>query len=153
MNLNIICVGKAHDAHFVTSIGEYKKRLKSFGVTLNWRIIPSQDHAVVDSQKSAESQNLLKAVGKDDFVILLDENGVQLDNTQLAAQLEKLRDQSQTITFIIGGAYGVDEQLRRRAQLIVSLSKLVFPHQLVRLILAEQLYRSYAIINGRKYHH
>lgn len=153
MTVNILCVGKAHDSRLVESISEYEKRLSGFGVKIHWQIIPSQDRPETAMQKHAESQGLLKIIGKDDFVILLDENGRQIDNQQLAQQLTELRDHSRTVTFIIGGAFGVDDALHQRAQMVLSLSKLVFPHQLVRLILSEQIYRTFAIINGRKYHH
>lgn len=153
MIIKVVCVGKAHDARLANSISEYEKRLRGFGVNLQWRIMPSQDHSTTAMRKQLESQHLLKALNKDDFVVLLDESGMQIDNQQLAQKLTELRDDSRVVTFVIGGAFGVDDALKQRAQIVLSLSKLVFPHQLVRLILSEQIYRTFAIINGSKYHH
>lgn len=153
MKITIISVGKAHDTQIALLINDYERRLKGFGVTISWQIIPSQNRSNEPTQKSAETENILKVIGKNDFVVLLDENGKQFNNQQLADTLEDLRDRSQDVSIIIGGAYGVDDKLYQRAQLTWSLSELVFPHQLVRLVLAEQLYRTFAIINGSKYHH
>lgn len=98
-----------------------------------------------------ESDRLLGRLSPDDFVILLDERGRNLSSPELSTVI--MEHTSQSIVFIIGGAYGVTDDVRRRANLVWSLSKLVFPHQLVRLILTEQLYRAQEIARGGKYHH
>ena len=85
--------------------------------------------------------------------MLLDERGQNVDSPALASRLQGAFDSSKQVAVIIGGAYGVDDRVRQRADFVWSLSKLVFPHQLVRLILAEQLYRAQEIAGGRPYHH
>lgn len=89
----------------------------------------------------------------DDYVILLDERGKQFDSPALSAKLADIAAGARPVVIVIGGAYGVDERLLERADLIWSLSPLVFPHRLVRLILVEQLYRFQSIRAGQKYHH
>lgn len=89
-----------------------------------------------------------------DFIILLDERGKEMSSPELANFIEKrCMDSGKRIVFIIGGAYGVDENIKKRADFTWSLSKLVFPHELVRIILSEQIYRACTIMKGEKYHH
>jgi 23S rRNA (pseudouridine1915-N3)-methyltransferase len=104
--------------------------------------------------KKQEAQTLLSSIGKDDFVVLLDERGKQFTSPQLATFIEQRANEStRQLVFIIGGAFGVDELITKRANHTWSLSNLVFPHHLVRLMLAEQLYRACTIIRNEKYHH
>ena len=100
-----------------------------------------------------ESQSILSKLNHDDFVILLDERGKIMDSPGLSKILTDLFIHSREATIIIGGSYGVDETVHKRANFIWSLSPLVFPHQLVRLILVEQLYRAQEIASGNPYHH
>lgn len=146
MKIVCITVGKKHDKDFVDAIERYEKRLKKF-CDFEWRYIPS---STVDVESSA----IERAIKPDDFVILLDENGAAVTNQELANKLEELQNNSiKRVVIIIGGAYGVNYQLIQRSSITYSLSNLVFPHQLVRLILVEQLYRSYSILAGSGYHH
>ena len=103
--------------------------------------------------RQEESSRLLSRLGASDFVILLDERGILLSSPRLSETIIGPLGHSQTVSVIIGGAYGVDETIRQRAHLVLSLSPLVFPHQLVRLLLVEQLYRSQEIIRDGQYHH
>ncbi len=141
-----ITVGKKHDPNLAGAIEEYEKRLTKF-CDFSWQLIPSSD-------KVQESAAILKQLKDDDIVILLDERGKLWANDRLAYALETLQNQStKRLIFLIGGAYGVDISLQRRANYILALSPLIFPHQIVRLILAEQLYRTYSILADGKYHH
>ncbi len=106
-----------------------------------------------DAAREEESDRILKALKPQDFVVLLDERGSSLTSPQLAAALQKQFDTGKNVVMIIGGAYGVSAELQKRADLVWSLSGLVFPHQLVRLIIAEQIYRAQEISAGRPYHH
>ena len=106
-----------------------------------------------DAARADESARLLAKISDEDYVVLLDERGTNLDSPSLSSYLLSSLQRSQPVVMIIGGAYGVDESIQQRANLIWSLSKLVFPHQLVRLILAEQIYRAQEIAGGRPYHH
>jgi 23S rRNA (pseudouridine1915-N3)-methyltransferase len=144
--ITIITVGKKHSKEIKPLIDLYEKRLKKM-CDLAWDIIPSSN---IDS----ESLAIDKRLTADDFVILLDETGDQLNNDELAEKLEDLQNTSvKRIVFIIGGAYGVNYNLMIKANLVFSISKLVLPHQLVRVVLVEQIYRSFSILKGTKYHH
>jgi 23S rRNA (pseudouridine1915-N3)-methyltransferase len=101
-----------------------------------------------------EADCILEWLEKDDYLVLLDEKGKSLSSEKLASFLQSRANEStKRVVFLIGGAFGVDDRLKKRAQLMWSLSALVFPHQLVRLILAEQLYRAATILRNEKYHH
>lgn len=146
MKIVCISVGKKHEKELMAAIEKYEKRLKKF-CDFSWQIIPS-------SSVDMESRTIERALSEDDYVILLDELGTQLTNQQLAEGLENLQNSAtKRLVMIIGGAYGVNHQLMTRANATFSLSSLVLPHQIVRLIVVEQLYRSYSILHGSKYHH
>ena len=107
-----------------------------------------------DDLKKAEGESILHLLQTGDFLVLLDENGKQMSSEKLAVFIQKKANEStRNIIFLVGGAYGLDERVKKRANLIWSLSILVFPHQLVRLIVAEQIYRACTIIKNEKYHH
>lgn len=149
--MRILCIGKKHESWVLTGIERYQKRLRRpWGIEWAYLAHSSREGAVA---RQDESERILSRLTPADFVVLLDERGKLLDSPTLSRTLQTQLDTSQPITLIIGGAYGVNEQLMARADLIWSLSPLVFPHQLVRLILAEQLYRSQEIASGRPYHH
>ncbi len=142
----IISVGKKHDVLLADAIAHYEGRLKHY-CKLSWLLIPS-------SSAIEETAAILHKLNNDDVVILLDETGKSIANQQLADMIDSAQNQSvKRLVFIIGGAYGVTEELKERANQVISLSSLIFPHQLVRLILLEQLYRSYSILAGSSYHH
>jgi 23S rRNA (pseudouridine1915-N3)-methyltransferase len=104
--------------------------------------------------KKKEGEMILQTMLKDDYVVLLDERGKQLSSEGFAQFIQSRANESvKNIVFVIGGAYGVSEEVAQRANYKWSLSQLVFPHQLVRLILAEQVYRACSIIRNEKYHH
>lgn len=146
LSIHIISVGKKHDALLAQSISHYEGRLKH-SCKLSWSIIPSSD---VQSESSA----ILEKTNLDDVVVLLDETGKAVDNNMLAKIIDDAQNQAvRRLVFVIGGAYGVNDDVKNRADYILSISGLIFPHQLVRLILLEQLYRSYSILSGGKYHH
>ena len=146
MKLLIISPGKTHNSTVAEGIGEYAKRLpKSF--SLEW-VHPKPESVEV------EGVAILKLVKKEDFVILLDERGKDIDTPGFAKLLERhLGEGTKRLVFIIGGAFGVSVAVTERANLTLKLSSLVFPHMLVRLILTEQLYRASSILEGSKYHH
>lgn len=149
--IRIITVGKKNQPHIETAVKDYQKRLQKPFIT-EWVHIPNSPknapEAVLD-----ESQRILKAVNTQDYVILLDEHGKNLSSPELSSLITKQLGLSNPIAFIIGGAYGVSQDIKTRANFTWSLSNLVFPHQLVRLILAEQLYRAQQIHLNHPYHH
>ncbi len=152
MKIVIISVGKKHEAVYETAIAEYNERLNR-AISTTWELIPPSgfDEQKARQQESAALNDKLKP---SDVVWLLDERGKQLTSPAFAAQINVLQYQGvQRLVFVIGGAYGVDEALRKRANVLWSLSELIFPHQLVRLMLVEQLYRATEINRGSGYHH
>jgi 23S rRNA (pseudouridine1915-N3)-methyltransferase len=151
MAIKIVAIGKKHDSWVSEGIERYESRLKKPYVT-EWVLLP---HSALsdDAARQEESERILGRLGPQDFVILLDERGDELESPQLASLLDKTFTAGRSITLIIGGAYGVDDRIHQRADVVWSLSPLVFPHQLVRLILAEQLYRAQQITAGHPYHH
>ncbi len=144
MKIQIISVGKKHDKNFTDVIAEYEKRLgKGF---VSWVFITHSD-------KEKESKEILKSL-KDKPFILLDEKGKNISTKDIAEFFDKNKmEGNRDIVFVIGGAYGVSEEVKKSATYIWSLGGLIFPHMLVRVILVEQLYRAFSIINGGKYHH
>lgn len=151
MTIRILAVGKRHEAWVADGIERYEKRLrKPFDVS--WQLLPHSSREG-DAAREEESERILAKVDRDAFLVLLDERGRNVDSPVLSSTLRGALDAGRTVTVVIGGAYGVSDRVRRRADFVWSLSKLVFPHQLVRLILAEQLYRAQEISAGRPYHH
>ena len=149
--IRILAVGKKHESWVSEGIYAYEKRLKK-PWDVEWALLP---HSSLEGDRAREdeSERILSRLKPDDFVVLLDERGKLLDSLALARTIQEKLDMSKPIVCVIGGAYGVNDTLTTRADLVWSLSPLVFPHQLVRLILAEQLYRSQEIAAGNPYHH
>lgn len=149
--ISILAIGKKHESWVLDGIERYQKRLQR-PWNVEWVLLPHSTFER-DRARQEESERILSRLHADDFVVLLDERGKNIDAPTLATQLDAVFTSGKRIVCIIGGAYGVDEHLHARANFIWSLSKLVFPHQLVRLILAEQLYRAQEISRGGGYHH
>ena len=149
--IRILAVGKKHEAWVVRGIERYERRLKA-PWNVKWELLP-HSRFETDKARQDESEAILKRLSPSDYVILLDERGEMLDSPALATLFDTQFSNGKQITVIIGGAYGVSAGLHQRADQIISLSRLVLPHQLVRLILTEQLYRAQSIISGGKYHH
>jgi 23S rRNA (pseudouridine1915-N3)-methyltransferase len=151
MSIRILAVGKKHEGWVADGIARYEQRLRKPFDT-SWQLLP---HSARDGEaaRAEESDRILSKLDRDTFVVLLDERGQNVDSPALAGRLQGAFDSSRQVAVVIGGAYGVDDRVRQRADFVWSLSKLVFPHQLVRLILAEQLYRAQEIAGGRPYHH
>ncbi len=150
-NMKIIAIGKKHEKWVLNGIKLFEKRLKK-PFNLNWDILPHSNFAE-EKAREEETQRILAKIKLSDFVILLDERGKNISSPELAKMLSNGFVNSQNFVIVIGGAFGVSEELRQRANFVWSLSKLVFPHQIVRLILVEQIYRAQEISSGGKYHH
>ena len=151
MSIRILTIGKKHESWIVDGIERYEKRLKR-PFNVSWVFLP---HSSLDgvSARQEESRRILSAIKDDEFVVLLDERGKLVDSPALSKLLLAPLEGSKPTTIIIGGAYGVDVTVHERADMVWSLSPLVFAHQLVRLILIEQLYRAQEIAAGGPYHH
>jgi len=150
MSVRILAVGKRHESWVAEGIDRYERRLRK-PFDASWRLLPHSAREG-DAARSEESDRILAKLGED-VVVLLDERGRSLDSPEISRLLRSSFDAARSVALVIGGAYGVDDRVRRRADVVWSLSRLVFPHQLVRLIVAEQLYRAQEISAGRPYHH
>lgn len=151
MALRILAVGKRHESWVANGIERYEKRLQR-PFTTEWVLLPHSAREGAAARQE-ESDRLLARLKEDEFVLLLDERGKLLDSPAFSHVLRAPIEAAKNVTIIIGGAYGVDQRLHERADFTLSLSPLVFPHQLVRLILVEQIYRAQEIATGRPYHH
>lgn len=149
MRIHILTVGRKHESWVEPGIARFLARLRG-PFESNMELVA---HSGKSGQEAAleESGKILRRIKPGDFVILLDERGKNLSSPELSSLITN--NLSKQIIFVIGGAYGVDKNLASRADVAWSLSKLVFPHQLARLILAEQLYRAQEISRGSQYHH
>lgn len=151
MSIRIIAVGKKHEAWVEDGIKRYQERLKR-PYDIEWILLP-HSMSSNDMARQEESGRILSRLNTNDYVVLLDERGKNIDSIKLAQLLRTPIDTARQVVVVIGGAYGVDSAVHRRANFVWSLSKLVFPHQLVRLILTEQIYRSQEIAGNKPYHH
>ena len=156
MKIALWSVGKAHESYVKEGVEEFTKRISRY-FPVEWNIIPPPKAAATMPPlelKKKEGEQVLSMLKEDDYLVALDEHGKMVSSEGLSALLEaRAQDRSKTIVFLIGGAFGIDEAIFRRAQFRWSLSQLTFPHQVVRLILAEQVYRACTIIRNEKYHH
>jgi len=151
MAIRILAIGKKHEAWVEAGIERYETRLKQ-PFNTEWVLLPHSAREGLQARED-ESERLLARIRPDDYVVLLDERGKLLDSPGLSRLLLQPLERSKPVVLIIGGAYGVGTSVHDRADAVWSLSPLVFPHQLVRLLLAEQLYRAQEIAGGRPYHH
>jgi 23S rRNA (pseudouridine1915-N3)-methyltransferase len=147
----LVSVGKRHDAALVSAIDEFTNRLAR-EVPTSWHLVKPSGADELTARR-VESAAVLDFLQDGDFVVLLDERGRETASEALATLYDGWLQRYPRIVFVIGGAYGVDPALRERADFVWSLSQLVFPHQIVRLLLAEQLYRARMISKGHPYHH
>ncbi|MBS1579473.1 MAG: 23S rRNA (pseudouridine(1915)-N(3))-methyltransferase RlmH [Bacteroidetes bacterium] len=156
MKIVLASVGKPHEAYIKLGIEDFTNRIQKY-FSVSWLIIPPLKNAASLNEKELKKQEaniILQQIQKDDFLLLLDERGKQLTSPELAQLLQQKANEScKRLVILIGGAFGVDELITQRANYVLSLSKLVFPHMLVRLIIAEQVYRACSILRNEKYHH
>ncbi len=155
MKIKIIGIGKNKWKFIDDGIGEFLKRIQRYCHCeyIYLPDAPNQSSLSAVQVKKAESKILLSKIESKDHIVLLDENGKSMDSVQFSQQIEKWQMQSvKQLVFIIGGAYGFSDEVYQRANQKISLSKMTFSHQLIRVIFAEQLYRAFTIIKGEKYH-
>lgn len=156
MKITLLIVGKTEDAYLKEGIDKYLKRLKHYTKIEVIEITELKNTKALtqDLQKSKEAELILKKLLPLDHVILLDEKGLELSSSQFAAYIDKKALSSvANLVFIVGGPYGFDQTVYQRANDKLSLSRMTFSHQMVRLFFAEQLYRAFTIIKGEPYHH
>lgn len=157
MTVNIICVGKIKEDYFIKATAEFEKRLSRF-CTFNVICLP--DKSIPDNPSEAEckavlekeGEQIIKKIGKGDIVVAMCIEGKQLSSEQLAKKMADFQMQSSTIDFIIGGSLGLSEEVKKRADLRLSMSSMTFPHRIARLMLEEQIYRAFKINANETYH-
>lgn len=156
MKISFWSIGKSNEPYIKEGVEDFTRRIARY-YKVEWNIIPTPKNAGMMSEldlKKKEGDTILNWLDKDDYLIVLDERGKQISSEGLASFIQARANESiKQLIFLIGGAYGVDEAVMKRANYKWSLSQLVFPHQLVRLILAEQVYRACTILRNEKYHH
>ena len=158
MKITIVCAGKLKERYLTAGMTEYKKRLTSF---TQFEIREIHEEKMPENPSEAEKQQvlaregerLLKQVPDGSYLYVLDVYGEEKSSEELSAELGRLMTQGRSsITFLIGGAFGLSEAVRRAADCRLSFSRMTFTHQMVRLLLTEQVYRAFKIMRGEKYH-
>ena len=157
MNINIVCVGKIKEKYFTAAIDEYKKRLSRFARV---NIIEVKDEKIPDNAspkeeeaiKEKEGAAILSRLRDGDCVIAMCVEGTQLDSVELSQRLDAAAMNASTIDFVIGGSLGLSAGVKKRASLRLSFGRITLPHQLMRVVLAEQIYRAFKISRGETYH-
>ncbi len=155
MKTELILVGKTVNKHFVAGIKDYTERIGHY-MPFGIRVIPEIKNTKSLSeqqQKDKEGELILKMIQPSDTVVLMDEHGTEFRSIEFAKWLQKKQNTSRRLVFIIGGPYGFAQPVYDRANELISLSKMTFSHQMVRLIFTEQIYRACTIIKGEPYHH
>ncbi len=159
LKINIICVGTIKETYLKDAIAEYKKRLSKYA-SINIeevkeaRIDSFDNELLIKKTLDEEGERVLKKINKDDYLILVDLHGKEITSTEFAEVMSNLKNKGcSTIDFVIGGTLGLSDQLRNRSNYKLCLSKMTFPHQLTRVILLEQIYRTFKINNNESYHH
>lgn len=156
MKITLLCIGKTDDKYIQEGLDKYLKRLKHY-ISFNFVVIPDVKNAKNLSeaqQKEKEAELFFKYVAANDQVILLDERGKEYRSVEFADFLEKKMVSSvQHLVFLIGGPYGFADAVKARANGSLSLSKMTFSHQMIRLFFVEQIYRAFTIMKGEPYHH
>lgn len=155
MRIKLIMIGKTTDKLYINAINDYTSRIGHYN-NFSVQIIPglkNTKNLSHEQQKQNEGYLIQKELSPSDKVILLDENGKEFKSVEFARWLENKQQTTQKLVFVIGGPYGFSDDIYNRADEKISLSKMTFSHQMVRLIFVEQLYRACTIIKGESYHH
>ena len=149
--IKIIAVGNIKEQYLKDAIDEYKKRISKY---TNLEIIEVKDEGLVEKEKAMklEEEKIMKYIGDRDYVVTLEIEGKELSSPELATKLNNIMIENSNLTFIIGGSYGLSDNIKNLSKFALSFSKMTFPHQLFRVLLLEQIYRGYKINNNESYH-
>ena len=148
--IKIICVGKIKEKYYTDAVNEYLKRLSKY-TKINLIEVKDEDFDI-NKTLTKEKESIIKYIDDKDYVITMEIEGNELDSVSLAKHIDNIQNNYSNITFIIGGSYGLHDDIKNRSNYKLSFSKLTFPHQLFRVILLEQIYRSFKINNNETYH-
>jgi len=157
MNINIICIGKLKEKYWTAAIEEYSKRLGGY---CNCKVLELKEAKLPKNASEADEMNVIRKEGEDilsairdgDFVVAMEVEGKLLSSPEMADAIEKASFSHSTIDFVIGGSLGLSDAVKKRADLGLSFGRITLPHQLARVVLLEQIYRSFKIINNETYH-
>lgn len=149
--IRVICVGRIKEKYLSDAILEYSKRIKKY---TNLEIIELNDSSIENPKLALEQEAVLinRHIKDKDFVITLEIEGNELSSIEFSKKIDQIQILNSNIVFVIGGSYGIDQQIKNRANYKISFSRMTFPHQLFRVILLEQIFRAYKILNNEKYH-
>lgn len=149
--IKIITVGTIKEKYLKEAIEEYKKRLSKYTAL---ELIEVKDEGFVEEKKAMtlEAEKILKYISPRDYIITMEIEGNMYTSEEFSKKLDKIQTENSNIVFIIGGSYGLSDEVKSKAKLHMSFSKMTFPHQLFRVFLLEQIYRAYKIINNESYH-
>lgn len=147
--IKIICVGKIKENFYKEAIKEYQKRLTKY---TKLEIIEVEDEPIAEKAKKIEGTKIQSKIKENDYVVTMEIEGTKLSSIELSKTLNNWQTKHPNIVFVIGGSYGLSDEVKQRSNYKLSFSNMTFPHQLFRVILLEQIYRSYKIINGETYH-
>lgn len=149
--IKIITVGSIKEKYLKDAIDEYKKRISRY---TNIEIIEVNDegHVEIEKAKKIEGQKILRYINNKEYLITLEIEGKQLSSEEFADKINNILIENSNITFVIGGSYGLSDEIKQKSNLHLSFSKMTFPHQLFRVLLLEQIYRCYKINNNESYH-
>lgn len=149
--IKIICVGKLKEKYWSLAVEEYLKRLSKYS---NVQVVEIPDFSLNDINLilDKEAKIIEKNISEKDYVISMDINGVEMDSVKFSSLIDSTLIYKSNIVFIIGGSYGIHDCIKKRSDYRLSFSKMTFPHQMFRVILLEQIYRAYKIINNESYH-
>ena len=155
--VNIICIGKIKEKYFADAIAEYSKRLSTFCkftiTELPEEKLRGDNPSEIDAVIHSEGKRIMQKISPSDYVIAMCIEGKQLSSEELSATLGNLAVTGRsTVDFVIGGSYGLSDEVKKRADLRLSMSRMTFPHTMARMILSEQIYRAYEIATNGKYH-
>ena len=155
MKITLLVVGKTIDTHIELLIQEYQKRLAHY-IPFNIQVIPELKNTKAltpEQQKQTEGELILRTINSSTDLVLLDEHGKEFRSIEFADYVQKRMSSGRDVVFVVGGPYGFSEAVYQRANGKISLSKMTFSHQMVRLFFVEQLYRAMTILRGEPYHH
>lgn len=155
MKIELIVVGKNSDKNLMAAIADYAERIghySAFSISVV-ETLKNAKNLSHDMLKQQEGERIMKHIAPQDTVVLLDERGTERRSMEFAAWIEKKQLSTKKLVFIIGGAFGFSDEVYKRANEMISLSKMTFSHQMVRLFFVEQLYRAFTILKGENYHH
>lgn len=156
MKITLLVVGRTIEQHYIAAINDYTERTKHF-ISYDMEVIPelrNTKNLTMEQQKEKEGELILKALQPGDVVVLLDEHGKEFRSVEFAQWIgKKMVNVSKRLVFIVGGPYGFSSKVYEQAHEKISLSKMTFSHQMIRLIFIEQLYRAMTILNNGPYHH